>query len=72
MGDVGIFHEHLVYFADILYILWLFGIFCCNLVFSSILVYCTMKNLATPVDVLSLHNVKSIRNPNFEASISRY
>jgi hypothetical protein len=23
MGDVVIFHEHLVYFADILYILWL-------------------------------------------------
>jgi hypothetical protein len=32
MEDVVIFYGHLVYFTDIWYILWTFGIFCVNLV----------------------------------------
>jgi hypothetical protein len=38
---IGPFYDHLVYFAAIWYILWLFGIF------FHVLVFCPKKNLAT-------------------------
>jgi hypothetical protein len=43
MQDVGILYVHLVHFTAIWYILWSFG----HMVIWYILVYRTMKNLAT-------------------------
>jgi hypothetical protein len=54
MEDVGIFYGHLFHFTVFWYILWTFGIFYGCLVFFvviwcifPVLVFCTMKNLAT-------------------------
>jgi hypothetical protein len=47
MEDVGIFYGHLVNLTVFCYILWTFGIVCSNLVYFPVLVFCTMKNLAT-------------------------
>jgi hypothetical protein len=48
MENLGIFYDHLVYFAAIGNILWPFGIFCGNLVYIfPVLVLWTKENLAT-------------------------
>jgi hypothetical protein len=47
MENLGISYDYLVYFTAIRNILWPFGIFCSNLVFSPVLVFWTKKILAT-------------------------
>jgi hypothetical protein len=47
MEEVGIFYGHLVYFTDIWYNLWTFGMLLVNWFIFSDLVSITEKNLAT-------------------------
>jgi hypothetical protein len=47
MENLGIFYDHLVYFTAIGNILWPFGMFDVLWYIFSVLVFCTMKNLAT-------------------------
>jgi hypothetical protein len=50
LEDDGIFYGRLVHFKVFCYILGTFGKVCGNLVhFFPVLVFCTKKNLATPV-----------------------
>jgi hypothetical protein len=52
--NLGIFYDHLVYFTAIGNILWPFRIFWDNLVyFFPVLVFWTMKNLATLLKVVA-------------------
>jgi hypothetical protein len=51
MGNHGIFYDHLVYFTAIGNILWSFGLF------LPVLVFCTMKNLATLVGACKVKKV---------------
>jgi hypothetical protein len=54
MEDVGIFYGLLVHFTVFCYILWTFGIVRGNLVYFSVLVFCTKKNLTTLFRVVGL------------------
>jgi hypothetical protein len=47
MEETVILHGQFANFTVIGYLLWQFGIFCGHLVFFPVLVFCTMKNLAT-------------------------
>jgi hypothetical protein len=47
MEDAGTFYDRLLNMPANWYIVWLFIIFCGNLAFFHVLVYCTTKNLAT-------------------------
>jgi uncharacterized membrane protein YciS (DUF1049 family) len=55
MEDIGIFYRHLVPFMVFCYILWTFGIVRGNLVYFSVLVFCTEKNLATLIGIVFQH-----------------
>jgi hypothetical protein len=58
LEKIGIFFGHLEYITGILYILWPFGNSVAIWYFSSVLVYCVTKNLATLVR--SMQNKLSI------------
>jgi hypothetical protein len=66
MEDADIFYGHLAYISAFWYILWTFGIFNDFWAYSSVLVCCTNKNLATLTDPRSHTHIRILESiPSF-------